>query len=218
VQIIHTIIFADLATALIDCLYPSLPLSDVVNPADASRDASRVVRTTSDRIFTMSRVGRFVQKKDVDTRNSQFGNEKAVTDSGAAEQQRRMNDLRVKVPVTRLEAKPESHLNVSSMPILDKALQLDISLFRPRFLIREGTPQRRNLLTFTSRGVNLMIRSLKTAQSVPSTALHTASCMSSPTLTTAFHLSRLPQASHYIMASSMVKVITLVKLMETTPL
>jgi hypothetical protein len=71
----------------------------------------------------MSRgVGRFVQKKDVDTRSIQFGNEKVATDNGATEQQRRMNDLRVKVPVTRLEAKPESHLNVSSLAILHTAL------------------------------------------------------------------------------------------------
>jgi hypothetical protein len=73
-----------------------------------------------------------VKKKDVDTHSIQFGNEKHATENAANEQQRRMNDLRVKVPVTRLEAKPESHLNVSSLTILHQAPALDISPFRLR--------------------------------------------------------------------------------------
>lgn len=170
----------------------------------------------------MSRVGRFVKKKDVDPRSVQFGHEKAVTESGAAEQQRRINDLRVQVPITRLEAKPENHLNVSSLTTLYQPLQLHILIFRPRSLIFEEVPRRRNLLTFSSRGVNLMIRNLKTAQSVPSMASHTASRMAIPMLMTASHLSLSSRASHYIMASSMAssmaKLTTLVQLMETMPL
>lgn len=118
----------------------------------------------------MSRVDRFVKKKDVDLRDTPFGNDSQPSNHHAlTAQQRRAKDLRMKVPVTRLEAKPES--NVSSLSALAKALAAryplrsdsesgSVSTFR-----RDAT-----LLTLSSRRVSLMTRSLKIAQSVPSMA------------------------------------------------
>ena len=68
----------------------------------------------------MGRVDRFVTRKDVETRKDSFENECETANHALAERQRRANDLRVKVPVTRLEPKPES--NVSSLTALAKAV------------------------------------------------------------------------------------------------
>lgn len=68
----------------------------------------------------MGRVDRFVTRKDVETRKELFENGYETANNALAERQRRANDLRVKVPVTRLEAKPES--NVSGLTALAKAV------------------------------------------------------------------------------------------------
>lgn len=68
----------------------------------------------------MGRVDRFVTRKDVGTRKDSLENEYETASNALVERQRRANDLRVKVPVTRLEAKSES--NVSSLTALAKAV------------------------------------------------------------------------------------------------
>ncbi len=70
----------------------------------------------------MGRVDRFVKNRnDVEPPKSPFGNDKRTSNHASTERHRRVDDLRVKVPVTRLEAKPEGN-NVSSLTTLAKAL------------------------------------------------------------------------------------------------
>lgn len=68
----------------------------------------------------MGKVDRFVARKNVEMRNNPLETDGQAANHALMERQRRANDLRVKVPVTRLEAKPES--NVSSLTALAKAV------------------------------------------------------------------------------------------------
>lgn len=73
-------------------------------------------------LLAMGAVGRFVIRKEVKTLNNHnpFDEGNSSPNYGLIDRQRQANDLRVKIPVTRLGVKPES--NVSSPPVLAKAL------------------------------------------------------------------------------------------------
>lgn len=68
----------------------------------------------------MGGVDRFVNRKDMKTSNNSFENNKVTSDPTLVERQRLANNLRVPVPVARLETKPD--INVSSLPGLAVAL------------------------------------------------------------------------------------------------
>ncbi len=68
----------------------------------------------------MSRVNRFLKKKDEKARDNPFGNAHHATEDAVIKPPFRANDLYVKVPKTSLEANPES--NVSDLSALAKAL------------------------------------------------------------------------------------------------
>jgi hypothetical protein len=68
----------------------------------------------------MKAVERFLIRKDQNAPKNPFDDNQQTSMPALTDWQRRANDLRVKVPTTRLEAKPE--VNVSSLEGLAEAL------------------------------------------------------------------------------------------------